>query len=194
VLILIVRSISVLTINEEVENERDLVKIIEDARSYFPSETWDDIRYLGKLSLEHDIKIATGGKPLGAFLFERLVERIKKLKDSDKLMSLLLGITPDPIVAVYYFFDGTHFKRALYLVHDYVAEKIGVVSLFQVNEEYFSKVVAHGLGHNRGLRHHPEPVDLMYSELLRSPALQVEGFCRICLRKLKEDQAETLDK
>lgn len=181
-------SINVLTINGESENEIDLIKIVESAKSYFPSETWDDIRYLGKLSLEHDVKIATNEEFFGAFIFGKLVERIERIKDSNKLMSLLLGITPDPIVAVYYFFDGKTFKRALYLVHDYVTKKAGVVSLFRVKQESSSKVVAHGLGHNRGLHHHAEPIDLMYSELLRSPALQVEGFCKACLYKLIKDQ------
>lgn len=187
------RSINVLTINGEPENERDLVKIVEDAKTYFPTETWYDVRYLGELCLEHDFKIETSRESSGAFLFEKLVERIGSIKDSDRLLNLLLGITPDPIVAVYYFFDGKTFKRAFYLVHDYVAEKIGVVSLFQVKEEFSSKVVAHGLGHNRGLCHHVKPIDLMYSKLLRVPALQVEGFCEVCLRKLKKDQTDVLD-
>lgn len=182
--------VDVLTINEEPENERDLIRIVEDAKSYFPTETWEDIRYLGKLSLEHDIKISTGGELLGAFLFEKLIERIERAKVSDGLMRLLLGITPDPIVAMYYFFDGKFFKRVVYLVHDYVAKKVGVVSIFRVDEESSSKVVAHGLGHNRGLRHHAKPIDLMYSELLRSSVLQVDGFCEICLRKLKKDKTD----
>jgi len=181
------RSINVLTINGEPENERDLVKIVENARNYFPSETWDEIYYFGKLSLEHDVTIATSEESYGAFLFEKLIGKIEKIKKSDKLVSLLLGITPDPIIALYYFFDGKNFKRTLYLVHDYVAEKAGVVSLFNVSEESSNKVVAHGLGHNRGLQHHAEPIDLMYSELLRFPTLQVEGFCKICVRKLTKD-------
>jgi predicted Zn-dependent protease len=186
------RSINVLTINGEPENERDLVKIVEDAKTYFPTETWDDVRYLGELCLEHDFKIETSGESSGAFLFEKLIERIERIKDPNRLMSLLLGITPDPIVAVYHFFDGKTFKRAIYLVHDYVAEKVGVVSLFQIREEVSSKVVAHGLGHNRGLRHHVKPIDLMSPELLRVSALQVEGFCEVCLRKLKKDQKDVL--
>jgi len=106
-------------------------------------------------------------------------------------MSLLLGGTPDPVVALYCFFDGKNFKKTLYLVHDYVTEKVGVVSFFQLDEENSRKVVAHGLGHNRGLRHHMEPIDLMYPELLRFPILQVEGFCRVCLRTLKKAQTHT---
>ena len=190
VLGLIVHSINVLTINEQVEDERDLVKIIEDAKDYFPTKTWDVVRYLGKLSLEHDFKIAINEESTGAFLFERLVERIEKIKTSDKLMNLLLGITPDPIVASYYFFDGSNFKKARYLVHDYVTEKVGVVSLFKVEDEASSKVVAHGLGHNRGLRHHAEPIDLMYSGLLKSLNLRVDGFCKICVRKLAAEKPE----
>jgi len=185
------QSISILTINREPKNERDLVKIVEKARNYFPTETWDDIMYLGKLRLEHDLNIATSGESFGALLLERLIKKIEKIKDSDRLMNLLLGITPDPVVAVYHFFDGENFKRTLYLVHDYVTNKVGVVSFFQLNEETSRRVVAHGLGHNRGLRHHVKPIDLMYSELLRSRVLQVEGFCRVCLRTLTKAQTDT---
>ena len=183
-------SINVLTINEEPENERDLVKIVESAKRYFPTETWDDVLYLGRLSLEHDVKIATSGKSFGALLFEKLIKKIERIKNSDNRVHLLLGITPDPVVALYHFFDGKEFKRALYLVHDYVAEKVGIVSFFQLSDENSNKVTAHGLGHNRGLRHHIEPIDLMYSELLRSPALRVEGFCKVCLRTLAKVQMD----
>lgn len=178
------RSINVLTVNGKPENRPVLVKFAEGARSYFPTETWDEIKYLGKLSLEHDVKIATSGKSFGAFLFEKLKKRIRRIRDSYRLINLLLGITTDPVVATYYFFDGTHFRRTLYLVHDYVNEATGIISLFAVNDRYSSKVVAHGLGHSKGLSHHLEPVDLMYSELLKTSTLQVEGFCKVCLRKL----------
>lgn len=178
-------------INAEPESERDLVKIAEDARSYFPTKTWEAIRYLGKLSLKHDVTIKTGGESFGAFLFEKLTKRIGRMKDSHRLMNLLLAITPDPILAMYYFLDGRQFKRTIHLVHDYVAEEFGVISLFRVNEESSSKLVAHGLGHNRGLRHHLEPIDLMYSELLRTPNLRVEGFCNVCMRKLTKNSKDT---
>jgi predicted Zn-dependent protease len=184
------KSISVLTINREPENERDLVKIAEDARRYFPSKTWDDVRYLGKLSLKYDVKIASDGELMGAFLFERLTKTIKRIRAFHRLMDLLLAITSEPVVALYYFFNGKGFKRTLYFVHDYVDETVGIVSLYQVNEKSASKVVAHGLGHSRGLRHHLEPVDLMHPELLRTPALDVEGFCKVCLRKLTATRTE----
>ncbi len=180
-------SINVLTINEEPEEKRDLVKIVDNAKSYFPSETWDDIYYIGKLILDHDVKITLSEDCLGAFLFEKLIGRIKRIRDADDLMNVLLAVTPDPIVAQYHSFDGKNFVRTVYLVHDYVAENAGVVSFFKINDRSSSKVVAHGLGHNKGLRHHAVPIDLMHSELLRLPVLQVEGFCRVCLRKLAQD-------
>jgi predicted Zn-dependent protease len=183
-------SITVLTISGKTEDKEDVVEIVEDASSYFPTDTWDDIIYIGKISLEHDFKVATGRESYGAFLFQKLIKRIRKVRDSNRLISLLLGITSDPIVAVHHFFDRTNFKRAFYLVHDYVDEKAGVVSLFQVEEETSSKLVAHGLGHNRGLSHHIEPIDLMYSELLKSSILQVDGFCEVCLRKLAKDRTD----
>ncbi len=190
---LLVHSINVLTINEGVENELDLVKVVEDAKKYFPTETWEEVRYLGELSLEHDFRIAMNTESLGAFLFERLIERIGKIRDADRLENPLLGITRDPIVTLYYFFDGKNFKKALYLVHDYVSERVGVVSLFQVDEDISSKVVAHGLGHNKGLRHHIKPVDLMHPDLLRFPKLRLEGFCKDCLRKLTKYQTKESD-
>jgi predicted Zn-dependent protease len=180
--------IRVLTISGKTEDKEDLVEIVEDASDYFPTDTWDTIIYIGKLSLEHDFKVATNRESYGAFLFQRLLKRIRKVRDSTNLISLLLGITSDPVVAVHHFFDRTNFKRRFYLVHDYVDETAGIVSLFQVKEEISSKLVAHGLGHNRGLRHHIEPIDLMYFELLKSPMLQVDGFCEVCLRKLRKEE------
>jgi predicted Zn-dependent protease len=93
-------------------------------------------------------------------------------------------------VATYYFFDGKGFKRTFYLVHDYMDETIGIVSLFQVNENSINKVVAHGLGHSKGLRHHLEPIDLMHPRLLRATTLEVEGFCKVCMKKLTRTQAD----
>ncbi|UCE43684.1 MAG: hypothetical protein JSV57_04830 [Candidatus Bathyarchaeota archaeon] len=183
-------SIAVLTINGKRENEEDLVKIIEDASSYFPAETWDHIKYIGRLGLEHDFKVAKNREAYGAFLFQRLISRIKEIRNRNRLMNLLLGVTADPIVAVYPFFDGTGFKNALYLVHDYVDERAGVVSFFRVDEEFSNKLVAHGLGHNRGLCHHLEPIDLMYSELLSTSILRVNGFCEVCLRKLTKEETD----
>jgi len=180
----IMQSINVLTINKEPKNEQDLVKIAEDAIRYFPTGTWNDVRYLGKLSLDHDVKVATSEECLGAFLFEKLIKRIRRIGDSHRATNFLLGITPDPIVDMYCFFEGKHLKRASYLVHDYMTETVGIVSLFRLNEGSLSKMVAHGLGHSKGLLHHAEPIDLMYSELLRASRLKVEGFCKLCFRKL----------
>ncbi len=182
--------VNVLTINTESKEGQHLAKIAEDARDYFPTISQDEIHYLGNLSVEHDLKIATSEKTLGAFLFEKVTARIKKMENYNKLRGLLLGITSDPIVAIYHFFDRKHFKRAQYLVHDYVTKTVGVVSFFQVNMKYASRVVAHGLGHGKGLRHHSQPIDLMYSEMLRTPKLQVEGFCRACLHELTKNQTD----
>lgn len=180
--------ICVLTINGEQKNE-EMVRVVEDASGYFPTYIWEDIEYIGKLSLQHDFKVAASGESYGAFLFQKLINKVRRVRDPNR-MSLLLGITANPVVAVYHFFDRTRFRKAVYLVHDYVDEKVGVVSLFQVDEESSSRLVAHGLGHNRGLRHHVEPIDLMYSALLSSSTLQVDGFCKDCLRKLTKDKTD----
>lgn len=182
-------TIDVLTVNEEPENQTDLIKVVEEAKTFFQTETWDEVRYLGKLKMNHDITITSGKEHRGAFLVEKLTKRIRDLRNTE-LMNLLLGITQDPIIATYYYFDGRLFRRTIFLVHDYVSEKIGIVSLFRVKEAA-SKVVAHGLGHSKGLSHHYKPIDLMYSKLLSAPALRVEGFCKDCRGKLKKDQTNT---
>jgi len=179
-------SINIFTIEGEPKGELDSAKIVEDARCYFPVETWAEIRYLGKLTLAHDVKILVERQCFGGFLCEKLIERFRKLMDHLGLRDLLLGITLDPVVTTYFFFDKEQFRRTVYLVHDYVAQKIGVISLFRVNEEFSNKLVAHGLGHNRGLHHHVKPVDIMHPEMLKFPRLQVEGFCKICLRELTQ--------
>ncbi|MGD8506947.1 MAG: hypothetical protein PVF15_09845 [Candidatus Bathyarchaeota archaeon] len=182
------QSINVVTINAECEQEQDLVKIVEDARNYFPSATWDNVLHNGKHRLKHDIKVTTKGESFEAFLFKNLAEKLGKISKPHRPMSLLLAITPNPVVAMYCYFDGKRFKRSLYLVHDYVNETFGVVSLFHVKERSSSKVIAHGLGHGKGLNHHLEPADLMHPELLRTSTLQVEGFCKACLQKLTINQ------
>jgi len=178
------QSIDVLTINEEPRNKQDLVKIAEDAVRYFPTGSWDNVRYLGKLSLDHDVKVATNEECLEAFLYEKLIQRIRKIGSSYRETNFLLGITSDPVVAMYRFLEGNNLKRTAYLVHDYMIETTGVVSFFRVKEDSASKVVAHGLGHSKGLLHHAEPIDLMYSELLEASKLKVEGFCKPCFSKL----------
>ena len=178
------QSISVLTINKEPESEQDLVKIAEGAIRYFHTGTSNDVMYLGKLSLDHDVKVATSQECLGAFLFKTLIRRIRRLRDSYRATNFWLGMTPDPVVDMYCFLEGTHLKRASYLVHDYMTEAVGIASLFRVNEGFSSKIVAHGLGHSRGLLHHADPIDLMYSELLDASKLKVEGFCKLCSCKL----------
>jgi hypothetical protein len=181
------QSISVLSIDGDGEGDVDLVRIVEEAEHYFPLEGRNEIKYLGKVSLEHDVKVLVGRQCLGGFKFEKLVEKTRKLMVHLQVESLLLGITLDPVVGTNYFFNGNTFKRIAYLVHDYVTEKLGVVSLFQLSEESSSRVVAHGLGHNRGLCHHEKPVDLMHPELLKFDRLQVDGFCKVCARWLIEN-------
>ncbi|UCH32174.1 MAG: hypothetical protein JSV05_01950 [Candidatus Bathyarchaeota archaeon] len=177
--------IDILMINEEAEKKEDLIKVIDEAGKYFPQKSWGAINYLGKLHLDHDVKIGTDGKSVGAFFFEKLIGKIKEATDRDSLVGLLLGITLDPVLVMHYSFDGKNFRRTGYFVHDYIAKKIGIVSFFRINKLSYAKIVAHGLGHNKGLNHHTYPIDLMYVELPKEPRLQVEGFCNFCLRKLK---------
>lgn len=183
--IVIMEPIGLLAINPETnEQVHNFAKTVEVATSYFPIETWDSIKYLGEINTRCDVRILAGKTVCEAFLFKRLVERVRKFRKMSKWLNLLLGVTTDPIIATYWYFDGKRFKRANYLITDYVARSIGVVSFFQVECESSKKVVAHGLGHNRGLRHHIEPVDIMYTELLKASTLRVEGFCEACKKEM----------
>ena len=184
------KDIDVLTINEEPRNEQDLVKIAEDAIRYFPFGTWNDVRYLGQIILDHDVKVAAGEECFGAFLFRKLIRRIRRIGNCRRATNFLLGITPDPLVDTYCFFEGTHLTRTSYLVHDYMTENVGIASLFRINDGSSSKVVAHGLGHSKGLLHHSEPIDLMYSKLLEASKLKVEGFCKLCFCKLARNHGQ----
>ncbi len=181
-------SIEVVTVNK-ILGQLDLIKIIEEAKRYFSTETWDDVKFIGELKITHDITMATGKESYRAFLIENIIKRIKKTRNA-KLTNLLLGITEDPIIAMFFYFDGRTFKRSLFLVHDYVSERIGVVSLFQAEEKVAIKVVAHGLGHSKGLTHHHKPIDFMYSKLLNAQTLKIEGFCKDCQEKLYETHTD----
>ena len=100
----IVQSINVLTVNAEHEDTDDFIKIVEEAKEYFPRENWQEVRYFGEVSLDYDFTINSGEYTFGALLFEKLVRKFERIKDSKGMMNLLLGITPDPVVASHYFF------------------------------------------------------------------------------------------
>lgn len=181
-------SISLLTVcGEDSKYDVDLATYIEEATRFFPTQVWDEVEYLGRLMIEHDLKIQTGTKQLGAFAFKDLLLKVRKIGAVDNSRNLLLGVTHDPIVAVWRFFSGKNFGRTVYLIHDFVDSKVGVISFFKVKNETSSLMVAHGLGHSKGLRHHDNPVDLMHPDLLRTArALDIEGFCKRCLQQLND--------
>ncbi|UCD96371.1 MAG: hypothetical protein JSV35_07770 [Candidatus Bathyarchaeota archaeon] len=173
--------IGVLAINPETkEQPHDFTKTVQVATSYFPSETWDGIEYLGEINARCDVRILVGKSVHEAFLFRRLVEKVNVFRKRSNWINVLLGITVKPVIATHWCFDGIRFKRVSYFVVDYVAKSVGIVSFYQVEGEFPTKVVAHGLGHSKGLRHHTEPLDVMYSDLLRASTLYVEGFCHTC--------------
>jgi hypothetical protein len=180
-----VRLIDVLTINQNSKTEDELIEMVRRACEYFPRGTWDSIEYLGNLKMEHDVEIASDRRVYGAFIFEKLVGKIRKLKGALKAFELLLGVTSDPIVTIYYRLEMGAYLRIVNLVHDYVSDDVGVVSLFKAKGESASMLIAHGLGHNQGLRHHIDPIDLMYMDLLNYPLFN-KAFCRNCISKLKK--------
>ncbi|MEM0049147.1 MAG: hypothetical protein QXW39_01240 [Candidatus Bathyarchaeia archaeon] len=177
-------SIEMLTINDTCKNFEDFLEIVWRAIEYFPKGVWDEIKYLGNIIIKHDIKIEINGEPYEAFIFNNLLDKIKRIRMAIKTKDLLLAITVDPVVAIYSRLGSKGVRRMASLVHDYVSTDIGIISLFAIEGESAAMVAAHGLGHSRGLRHHGKPIDLMYEGLLENKTLDKEGFCESCLRKI----------
>ncbi|MEM3070510.1 MAG: hypothetical protein QW638_06375 [Candidatus Bathyarchaeia archaeon] len=176
--------INLLTINQEFREE-DLVEVILSALRYFPNELWDGLNYIGNINIEYDFKINFRGEIYGAFLFKSLMENVRRFKKIFEIENILVALTCDPVVVSHYRFEKGNFKRINNLVRDYVCEDLGIISLFNVDEETSVRIAAHGLGHSQGLPHHSEPIDLMYVGLLNGSRLIEEGFCRECRVKLE---------
>ena len=182
--------IDTLTINEEHKNSEETLEIIWKALEYFPKSLWRGVNYLGNVNMKHDIKIRVESKDsiYGAFNFNKLIKRVRKIRELLQVKDILLAVTRDPIIALYYAFNFDGVSRMANLVHDYFSKDVGVVSFFRVKrDEDAAKVVAHGLGHSKGLRHHVKPIDLMYEGLLKCSNLRNEGFCNECLKRIMQE-------
>lgn len=180
------QSLDMLTINEEFMNREDLVEMMWKAFSYFPRGIWEGVNFVGNMNVKCDLKIRSKQDVCGAFIFSHLLRKIKEMKNILKTEDLLLAMTHDPVIAVYHRFEVDRFKRTINIVHDYVSNDVGMVSLYETDEDAAAKVAAHGLGHNQGLTHHAEPIDLMYEGLLHGRPIEIDGFCNECKRKLKK--------
>jgi hypothetical protein len=178
--------LDVLTLNEDPRIGEVLTEFIRDAMSYFPDESWQGLNYLGNIDMEHGLEVRAREEERGAFTVRNLVGRLRELKRLLASRGLLLGLTRDPVVISYYNFEEDRLRRIVNLVRDYVASDVGMISLFGSDEESAVWISAHGLGHSRGLGHHPEPIDLMYVGLTEGSSLGRDGFCDDCLSRLRE--------
>ncbi len=174
-----------LTINEEPRDKEGLIELLWEAIEYFPKGIWGDIRYLGNIDVDHDVMIKLKAKFYRAFIFDSIMRRIRGMKKLLKSDALLLALMHDPVIAIYPKFERGRFRRVVNLVHDYISKDVGIVSLFKLEEESTVKVTAHGLGHSQGLRHHQEPIDLMYARLLNGNLIIRDGFCDRCQQELR---------
>lgn len=177
-------SMKMLTVNEAGKSIENIIEIIWRALEYFPKGMWDEVRYLGNANIKYDVKIEIKGMLYKAFLFNNLLGKIKKIRGAMGIRDLLLAITVDPVVAVYPKIGSAGISHIVNLVRDYASSDVGIVSLFAMEDDTAIMVTAHGLGHSRGLRHHSEPIDLMYEGLLRNKTLSKEGFCEDCLKRM----------
>lgn len=180
-----IQFLDALTINEETENRDNLMEIIWEAFDYFPQGTWEGIKYLGNICMKHDLKIRSKDRVYRGFIFNDLMRRVRKVKKLLESDVLMLALTHDPVIAIYHRLEVGKFKRIVDLVRDFVSKDVGLVSLFEIEEKTARKIAAHGLGHNQGLKHHAEPVDLMYAGLLYGDPIERDGFCGECERRLK---------
>lgn len=176
--------IDLLTINRDFKEE-DLVEVIWRALRYFPDDLWDGVNYFGNINVDHDFKINFRGEIYGAFSFYNLIEKVRRFKKMFEMENMLVALTLEPVIISHYRFEGRNFRRVDSLVRDYMCEDLGILSLFNVDDRTSARIAAHGLGHSRGLRHHLEPIDLMYVGLLNGSSLREEGFCRECREKLE---------
>lgn len=179
------QSLDMLTINEELKNKEDLIEIMWKAFNYFPEGIWKGVNYLGNINVKHDLKIKSKEEVHGAFIFSNLMRKTREMKNMLKGEDLLLAVTHDPVIVTYHRFELERFKRIINLVYDYVSNDVGMISFFETEEKATAKIAAHGLGHNQGLSHHAEPIDLMYLRLLNGYPIKIDGFCAECQRKLR---------
>lgn len=179
-------SLEVLTINESEKHSsgEDLLEIMWRALEYFPRGIWESINYLGDARMKYDVKIRSMGNIYNAFLFSNLIDKIRKIKRTLQIKDLLLAVTRDPVITLYHRFEDERIRQIANLVYDYVSSDVGILSFFRVTEEKAPKIIAHGLGHNRGLRHHVEPIDVMYEGLIEHNNLRNNGFCDSCIRRM----------
>jgi hypothetical protein len=179
-------SLDIVTINEEPSGTEEVVGIIEAAVDYFPTGIWEHIQHLGNVKLHHDVKIRFSTIVRGAFIFDKLLSRIQWIRYLLTCECLLLAVTPDPVITILHRLEGGSIHRVVSLVRDYVSERVGFISLFQLTIDTSTQVTAHGLGHSQGLKHHADPIDLMYIKLLRGHPLRHDGFCMVCQRTLEK--------
>lgn len=181
--------LDMLTINEEPKSKEDLLEIIWKASDYFPQGVWEEIRFVGNINVKYDLKIKTRERIYRAFIFNNLMRKIRETKNMFDSCGLLLAVTYDPVISIYHQFELERFKRIINFIRDYVSRDVGMLSLFDMQDEIATRVAAHGLGHNQGLKHHVEPIDLMYGSLLNGRSIKRDGFCGECRRKLKSNIA-----
>ncbi|MEM1515821.1 MAG: hypothetical protein QXH24_07260 [Candidatus Bathyarchaeia archaeon] len=177
-------SIEMLTINEADKDVTEILEIIWRALKYFPKNVWDEVKYIGNANMKYDVKVKIKGLLYEAFLFNSLLSKIRMIRWTMDIKDLLLAVTVDPVIAIYSRIGYRGINRTTSLVHDYVSSDIGMISLFAVKNDVAVMITAHGLGHNRGLRHHNKPIDLMYEGLLEGKSLNKDGFCEACLKRI----------
>jgi predicted Zn-dependent protease len=178
--------LDLLTINYQPSSKEEIVELVYKALDYFPSELWNFVIYKGVVKIPYDIKVSIDDNEYEAFVYNKLLRKLREIKKEFSSKNRLLAITLSPILMIRYYIDEGKIKQSILLVHDWIVNDIGFASLFEVKENVSKKLIAHSLGHFYDLLHHFQPIDLMTPELKEIE--KANSFCKNCKEKLVEHE------
>jgi hypothetical protein len=85
-----------------------------------PKPYGGQVNYLGNLEAQHHLKIKSNEETYNAFIVDKLMKAIRVLWERFEVEHLLLILTSDPVVMLFYQYTIYGFKANVRLVHDYV--------------------------------------------------------------------------
>jgi predicted Zn-dependent protease len=184
-------TLEMVVINRDTVYAEEMADVFEMVQDRFPSKHLYGIEVLGKVEVKHDTKVLIRGKEYKAHEYANLMRKMKKFKEFLGVKGPFLGLAYDPMVRIYTEITARGVETGIEVLRDYVHENTVVYSCFgvPVNKNFDSAL--HTLGHVAGLRHHVEPIDIMYYNLLQEQTklktLDSSGkyFCEVCEENLK---------
>jgi len=174
--------LDVVTVNSK-DPYQDLVQFVEEGTNLFPLKIVDSINYAGEVEYPYDKKLFMNEEPIPSFDFRKLILRLNRIKGKNPLMAI---ITNHLVYLESIFQQNGKYKISYMPIRDYM-EEVGFVCLLRLADQHMSKVIAHTIGHSRGLGHHKRPIDLMYA-FLEPETHYPEPFCENCIYTLERSE------